>query len=76
MCAQLYMYVCAGVPGFIVLGPDYFFGKPMQDLPAGHDKATWADESLATARQTFPKWLDAVKEVYGAHQPQIPVSRF
>jgi len=51
--------------GFIVLGPDYFFGKPVQDLPTDRDRVTWAHASLAAATQAFPKWLDAVKETYG-----------
>ena len=54
-----------GNPGFIVLGPDYFFGVPIQDLPANRDKAGWANEALVAAREVFPKWLDTVKATYG-----------
>lgn len=48
-----------------VLGPDNFFGTPIQDLPADRDKAAWAHEALTASIEVFPKWLDAVKEKYG-----------
>ena len=51
--------------GFIVLGPDYFFGTYIQDLPADHDKLAWAHEARAAANESFPKWLEAVKATYG-----------
>jgi len=51
--------------GFIVLGPDYFFGSPVQDLPADRDMVAWIEEARAPANEAFPKWLDAVKEKYG-----------
>ena len=54
-----------GSPGFIVLGPDYFFGASVQDLPEDRDKTSWASEALPKAREAFPKWLDAVKATYG-----------
>lgn len=54
----------SGVPGFIVLGLDYFFEVPIQDLPADRDKAGPANEALATANEAFPKRLDTVKATY------------
>jgi dienelactone hydrolase len=51
--------------GFIVLGPDYFFGSSIQDVPEDHDKYAWAHGARAAAIKVFPKWLDAVKEKYG-----------
>jgi dienelactone hydrolase len=51
--------------GFIVLGPDYFFGVPIQDLPADRDKAAWSVEALEKATKAFPKWFEAVKAKYG-----------
>ena len=54
-----------GAPGFIVLGPDYFFGAPVQDSLSDRDKVAWAHEALVKARVVFPKWLDAVKATYG-----------
>ena len=62
-----------GPPGFIVLGPDCFFGVPIQDLPEDRDKASWANEALVKAREVFPKWLDAVKATYG-EKPHHPSS--
>ncbi|KAG9310231.1 dienelactone hydrolase [Chiua virens] len=52
--------------GFVVLGPDYFFGQYIQDLPEDADKPAWAHKKLETAIEVFPKWLDAVKAKYGA----------
>ena len=51
--------------GFIVLGPDYFFGVYIQDLPEDRDKFAWAHEVLPPAVEAFPKWFDAVKATYG-----------
>ncbi|KAI9566326.1 Alpha/Beta hydrolase protein [Boletus coccyginus] len=51
--------------GFIVLGPDYFFGVHIQDLPEDLDKFAWAHEMLPKAVEAFPKWFDAVKATYG-----------
>ncbi|KAF8555051.1 alpha/beta-hydrolase [Imleria badia] len=51
--------------GFIVLGPDYFFGVPIQDMPTDLDKATWVNRARAKALEVFPKWFDAVKATYG-----------
>ena len=57
-----------------MLGPDYFFGASIQDLPEDHDKTSWANEALPKAREAFPKWLDAVKATYGekTHRPFSP----
>ncbi|KAG8219214.1 dienelactone hydrolase family-domain-containing protein [Butyriboletus roseoflavus] len=51
--------------GFIVLGPDYFFGSAVQDLPANSDRNAWIEGARAPASEAFPKWLDAVKATYG-----------
>ena len=51
--------------GFTVVGPDYFFGVSVQDLPEDYDKLAFAYESLAKAVEAFPKWFDAVKAKYG-----------
>lgn len=59
----------AGALGFIVLGPDYFFGVPIQDLPADRDKAAWSVEALEKATKAFPKWFEAVKAKYGECAP-------
>lgn len=48
-----------------MLGPDYFYGVHVQDLPADRDKATWAHEARVKALEVFPKWFDAVKATYG-----------
>ncbi|KAN0073120.1 hypothetical protein V8E55_012260, partial [Tylopilus felleus] len=51
--------------GFIVLGPDYFLGAPVQNLPAGSDRAAWIVVARKKALEVFPKWIEAVKETYG-----------
>ncbi|KAF8131431.1 dienelactone hydrolase [Boletus edulis] len=51
--------------GFIVLGPDYFFGTYAQDLPEDQDKTAWAYEALSKALEVFPEWFDTVKAKYG-----------
>lgn len=53
--------------GFIVLGPDYFFGDPVQDHSgeAGFDQSAWAAKSKKQADECVPRWLEAVKEKYG-----------
>jgi len=48
-----------------VLGPDYFFGVHVQDLPEGRDRGAWVSEVLPKAVAAFPKWFDAVKATYG-----------
>lgn len=59
-----------GASGFTVLGPDYFFGTSILDVPEDHDKFAWIEEARAPANEAFPKWLDAVKEKYGM-QPAL-----
>lgn len=54
-----------GNPGFIVLGPDYFFGVPVQNLPPDRDKVAWSLEARAAAVEVFPKWFENVKATYG-----------
>ncbi|KAG6380557.1 Alpha/Beta hydrolase protein [Boletus reticuloceps] len=51
--------------GFIVLGPDYFFGTYAQDLPADQDRTAWGREALSKALEVFPKWFEVVKAKYG-----------
>jgi len=51
--------------GFIVLGPDYFFGTYYQDLPEDSDRMAWINGALAPAMAAFPKWFDTVKAKYG-----------
>ena len=58
--------------GFIVLGPDYFFGVHVQDLPEGCDKAAWVSEVLPKAVEAFTRWFDAVKATYGEYAPRFP----
>ena len=62
--------------GFIVLGPDYFFGVPVQDLPEGYDKRAFAQKARTKAVEVFPKWFDAVKAKYGekTHHPSSSCS--
>ena len=56
-------------PGFIVLGPDYFFGVPVQNLPPDRDKVAWSLEALAAAVEVFPKWFEQVRATYGRAPP-------
>ncbi|KAH7916438.1 Alpha/Beta hydrolase protein [Hygrophoropsis aurantiaca] len=51
--------------GFIVLGPDYFFGTSVPNQPPGTDLRSWAAEAYVRAVETFPKWLEGVRERYG-----------
>jgi len=53
--------------GFIVLGPDYFFGDPIQnhDNEEGFDRPAWIAKSKKQADECVPKWLEAVKEKFG-----------
>jgi len=53
--------------GFIVLGPDYFFGDPVQNHNGeeGFDRAAWFDKSVKNAAECVPRWLEAVKQIYG-----------
>ena len=58
--------------GYIVLGPDYFFGDHIQDhqepdfkLPERRD--AWILQMLKNAQEAMPRWLSAVKETYGMY---------
>jgi dienelactone hydrolase len=53
--------------GFIVLGPDYFFGDPIQNHAneEGFDRPAWMAKSKKQADECVPKWLEAVKEKFG-----------
>ncbi|KAG8214444.1 hypothetical protein J3R82DRAFT_9467 [Butyriboletus roseoflavus] len=51
--------------GLIVLGPDYFFGVPVQNLPPDRDKVAWSLEARAAAIEVFPMWFEEVKATYG-----------
>ena len=55
--------------GFTVLGPDYFFGDPIQNHTdeEGWDRAAWMTKSRKGADECIPKWFEAVKEKYGLH---------
>ena len=55
-----------GIAGFIVLGPDYFFGIPVQNLPPDRDKVAWSREAFAAAMNVFPTWFEQVKVAHGA----------
>lgn len=55
---QIYIYI---YPGFIVLGPDFFFGSYILDLPADLDKLPWIDDARDVAAEIFPVWQDTVK---------------
>ncbi|TFK21073.1 alpha/beta-hydrolase [Coprinopsis marcescibilis] len=53
--------------GFHVLGPDYFFGDPIQnhDGEAGFNQTEWMDKSIQQADANLPGWITKVKETYG-----------
>jgi hypothetical protein len=53
--------------GFTVLGPDYFFGDPIQNHTneEGWDRQAWIEKSKKAASEYVPKWFEAVKEKYG-----------
>lgn len=55
--------------GFITLGPDYFFGDPIQnhDDDPDFDMAAWLAKAKAQADKTVPKWLESVKAKLGEH---------
>jgi hypothetical protein len=52
--------------GYLVLGPDYFFGDAVPNHPPGRDLATWPLKALKPAVDAFPAWLEAAKAKYGA----------
>ena len=53
--------------GFTVLGPDYFFGDPVQshNNEPGFDSRAWASQAMIRATEAVPKWIEAVREKYG-----------
>ncbi|KAG9313257.1 dienelactone hydrolase [Chiua virens] len=51
--------------GFLVLGPDYFFGDAIPNHPPDRDRQAWINSARAPAIEVIPKWLDAVKGLYG-----------
>jgi hypothetical protein len=53
--------------GFTVLGPDYFFGDPIQNHTneEGWDRPAWIAKSRKAAEECVPRWFEAVKEKYG-----------
>jgi len=53
--------------GFTVLGPDYFFGDPIQNHnnEVGWDQAEWMGKSRKKAVECIPKWVEAAKLIYG-----------
>jgi len=54
--------------GFVVLGIDYFLGDPVyiHDNETDFDRAAWMAKSKKQAFEMFPKWLKAVRDIYGA----------
>lgn len=50
-----------------MLGPDYFFGDPIQnhDNEEGFDRGTWMAKTKKGADECVPRWFAAVKEKYG-----------
>lgn len=57
------------IAGFLVLGPDYFFGIPVQNLPPDRDKVAWSLEARTAAIDVFPKWFEQVKSMHGWTPP-------
>ncbi|KAG2140176.1 Alpha/Beta hydrolase protein [Suillus clintonianus] len=51
--------------GYLVLGPDYFFGDSVPNHPPDRDLDTWLANALKPAVDAFPAWLEAVKAKYG-----------
>lgn len=54
--------------GYLVLGPDYFFGDAVPNHPPGRDLATWPLTALKPAVDAFPAWLEAAKAKYGTEK--------
>ncbi|KAG0697750.1 dienelactone hydrolase [Suillus ampliporus] len=51
--------------GYLVLGPDYFFGDALPKHPPDRDRRAWVEEARKPAIDAFPAWLDDVKAKYG-----------
>ncbi|KAH7909058.1 Alpha/Beta hydrolase protein [Hygrophoropsis aurantiaca] len=54
--------------GFIVVGPDYFFGNGVPNHPPGFDRQVWVEGARQPAIDAFPAWLAAVKARYGTEE--------
>ncbi|KAG2140182.1 dienelactone hydrolase [Suillus clintonianus] len=51
--------------GYLVLGPDYYFGDSAPNHPPGRNLQEWVSEARKPAIDAFPGWLAAVKAKYG-----------
>ncbi|KAH7921534.1 alpha/beta-hydrolase [Leucogyrophana mollusca] len=51
--------------GFLVLGPDYFFGDSVPNNVPDDERNAWIAAARAPAIAAFPKWVEAVKARYG-----------
>ncbi|KAF9042324.1 Alpha/Beta hydrolase protein [Panaeolus papilionaceus] len=54
--------------GFHVVGLDYFFGDPIHhhnDDP-DFDRAAWMTKVRGLAKEATPRWVSAIREIYGA----------
>ncbi|EAU93581.2 hypothetical protein CC1G_02811 [Coprinopsis cinerea okayama7 len=52
--------------GFYVVGIDYFFGDPIYiHTEPDFDRDGWFTKSRKQAAEAVPRWIDAVREVYG-----------
>ncbi|TFK23739.1 alpha/beta-hydrolase [Coprinopsis marcescibilis] len=52
--------------GFHVLGIDYFFGDPIHiHTEPDFDRAAWFQKSRKQAEEAVPKWIKAVRAIYG-----------
>lgn len=74
MCYSFFITLLCSNPdyncykGFIVLGPDYFFGDSMgfhRGIEPDFDGEAWVQRQRKPAHEVMPKWLEAVKEKYG-----------
>jgi len=59
--------------GYLVLGPDYFFGDAIPNHEPGRDRQAWIMGSRKPAIDAFPAWLDAVKAKYGSEKKYCAV---
>jgi hypothetical protein len=57
------------------LGIDYFFGDPIGDRMGDpdFDRETWRVKSIKQATESVPKWVPAVKAIYGMHMVTISI---
>jgi len=66
-CAQTFVGLLIGQAGFTVVGIDYFYGDPIHlhlDEP-GWDRLAWRTKSVEQAKDSLPKWVAGVKEMFG-----------